>query len=252
MLTVQKVYDLINALAPFDTQAAYDNAGLLVGHPDREVHGIHLALDVTDAVIDEALAAGANLIVTHHPLMFHARKRLVEMDREARLLCRLIRENMSLISAHTNFDQAIGGMNDTLAELLGLTHVVGEGFVRVGDLPAPMTSDAFAGHVQQCLKDSVRVMGRRDVLVHRVGLCTGAGDSEWQSAKDLGADAFIAGEIAHHVALEAVSNGVLMLEAGHFATENPGILSLMKALQNAPDIVQWNIGVSRSLCEAYW
>ena len=159
MLTVQRVYELIDALAPFDTQADFDNSGLLVGNPQAEVTGIHLALDVTDRVIDDALAAGANLIVTHHPLMFSARKRLTEADYEGHLLIRLIANGLSLIAAHTNFDQAPGGMNDTLARLLGLESIVGEGFLRVGDLSAPMTAEAFADFAARQLGDTVSVMG---------------------------------------------------------------------------------------------
>lgn len=182
MLTVQRVYELIDALAPFDTQADFDNSGLLVGNPQAEVTGIHLALDVTDRVIDDALAAGANLIVTHHPLMFSARKRLTEADYEGHLLIRLIANGLSLIAAHTNLDQASGGMNDTLAGLLGLENIVGEGFLRVGDLSAPMTAEAFADFAARQLGDTVRVMGhrggphppRRSLLrrrVRRVGGC---------------------------------------------------------------------------------
>ena len=156
MLTVQRVYELIDALAPFDTQADFDNSGLLVGNPQAEVTGIHLALDVTDRVIDDALAAGANLIVTHHPLMFSARKRLTEADYEGHLLIRLIANGLSLIAAHTNLDQASGGMNDTLAGLLGLENIVGEGFLRVGDLSAPMTAEAFADFAARMLSSRAR------------------------------------------------------------------------------------------------
>ena len=123
MLTVQNVYDFINERAPFDLQESFDNAGILVGHPDQEVHGIHVAMDVTGRVIDEAEAHGANLIITHHPMMFSARRRLVETDSETRLLCRLIRSNISLIAAHTNLDRAPGGINDVLAQLCGLTEI---------------------------------------------------------------------------------------------------------------------------------
>lgn len=251
MLTVQRVYELIDQIAPFSTQVDYDNSGLLVGDPAQEVTGIHLALDVTDLVIDEAIAQGANLIVTHHPMMFSARKRITEGDREGHLLIRLIRNGFSLIAAHTNFDQAPGGMNDTLCELFSLRQVVGEGFIRVGDLPSPTTAAALADSMAQKLGDSVRVMGKPDALLHRLGLCSGGGCDEWTAAHELGADCFLTGECKHHVALDAAAQGVVMLEAGHFATENPGILSLMKALQNAPDIVQWKMHVSRSLCGAY-
>lgn len=251
MLTVARVYELLDALAPFDTQADFDNAGLLVGDPQAEVTGIHLALDVTDRVIDDALSQGANLIVTHHPLMFSARKRLTEADYEGHLLLRLIRSNLSLIAAHTNLDQAPGGMNDTLAARLGLLRVTGEGFVRVGDLPEPMTAEAFAAVAARQLGDTVRVMGHRDALIHRVGLCSGGGCDEWAEAQAMGADAFLTGEVKHHIALDASYHGVVLLEAGHFATENPGIFALMKALQNAPDIVQWKMHISRSDRSAY-
>lgn len=251
MLTVQRVYELIDALAPFDTQADFDNSGLLVGNPQAEVTGIHLALDVTDRVIDDALAAGADLIVTHHPLMFSARKRLTEADYEGHLLIRLIANGLSLIAAHTNFDQAPGGMNDTLAGLLGLENIVGEGFLRVGDLSAPMTAEAFADFAARQLGDAVRVMGHRDALIRRVGLCSGGGCDEWADAHAMGADAFLTGEVKHHIALDASYHGVVLLEAGHFATENPGIFALMKALQNAPDIVQWKMHISRSERSAY-
>ena len=174
-MTVQQIYDFINERAPFETQVAYDNSGLLVGDPSREVTGIHLALDVTQAVIDEAVRNGANLIITHHPLMFSPIKRLVETTHEARLLCRLIREGVSLISAHTNLDQAPGGVNDALASAIGLTNVSGEGFLRVGDLPQPMTALQLQNHLQHCLGDAVRLMGAEDCVVTRVGMCSGSG-----------------------------------------------------------------------------
>lgn len=171
--------------------------------------------------------------------MFSARKRLTEADYEGHLLIRLIANGLSLIAAHTNLDQASGGMNDTLAGLLGLENIVGEGFLRVGDLSAPMTAEAFADFAARQLGDTVRVMGHREALIHRVGLCSGGGCDEWADAHAMGADAFLTGEVKHHIALDASYHGVVLLEAGHFATENPGIFALMKALQNAPDIVQW-------------
>lgn len=251
MLTVQQVYDFINERAPFETQVAYDNSGLLVGRPDAEVRGIHVALDVTDAVIDEAIENGANLIVTHHPMMFSPIKRLVETDCDARLLCRLIRADMHLISAHTNLDQAAGGMNDVLAAAIGLTDVQGEGFLRVGALAKPLTARDLAAHVSTVLGDVVRVMGNPDRCVTKVGLCSGSGSDEWPGAARHGAEAFLTGEVKHHIALQAAASGVVLLEAGHFATENPGIFALADALQIAPDVVQYNVRVSCSRAGAY-
>ncbi len=251
MLTVQQVYDFINDRAPFETQVAYDNSGLLVGHPDTEVKGIHVALDVTNAAIDEAIANGANLIVTHHPMMFSPIKRLVETDCDARLLCRLIRAGIALISAHTNLDQAPGGMNDVLAATVGLTDVQGEGFVRVGTLKKAMTAQAFAAQVSEALGDVVRVMGDGAKQVTRVGLCSGSGSDEWPAAALMGADAFLTGEVKHHIALQAADSGVVLLEAGHHATEVPGIFALADALQNAAFVVQYKVRVSKSNAHAY-
>ena len=114
-MTVQQIYDWIDQRAPFETQASFDNAGLLTGSGSQTVHGILVALDVTDAVLEEAEALKADLIITHHPLMFGGRKRMTEDDYEGRLLCRMIRGHMAHIAAHTNLDQAVGGINDVLA-----------------------------------------------------------------------------------------------------------------------------------------
>lgn len=251
MLTVQQVYDFINERAPFETQLAFDNSGLLVGAPDHEVTGVHFALDVTNRVIDEAVANGANLIVTHHPMMFSPVKRLVETEHEARLLCRLIREDISLISAHTNLDQAAGGCNDVLAQTIGLTDIQGDGFVRVGTLPHPMAAAELATHIRRQLGDVVRVMGDPLAVITKVGMCSGSGADEWPGAAAMGAQAFLTGEVKHHIALEAADSGIVMLEAGHYATEAPGIFALAKALQTSELGVQYNVRVSTSRAQAY-
>ena len=246
MLKVQQVFDFINERAPFETQLAYDNSGLLVGDPGREVTGIHFALDVTNKVIDEAVSNGANLIITHHPMMFSPIKRLVETDYQARLLCRLIREGISLISAHTNLDQAAGGINDVLAAQIGL-----KGFVRVGTLPAPMTAGALAQTIGAALGDVVRVMGDPSAMVEKVGMCSGSGSDEWPAAAAMGAQAFLTGEAKHHIALEASDAGVVILEAGHHATEEPGIFALADALQNSELVVQYKVRISTSRAQRY-
>lgn len=251
MLTVQTVYDLINARAPFETQEAFDNAGLLVGDPAAEVRGIHVAMDVSERVLDEAEAAGANLIVTHHPIMFSAIRRLVSTAYESRLIMHMVRSGMSLIAAHTNLDRAPGGINDVLAQRIGLVNITGEGFVRVGDLPAPMLGDALAARIGQALNTVVRPMGPVDQLITRVGMCSGGGSDEWAAAQALGAQAFLTGEMKHHHALEAADAGMLCLEAGHHATEEPGIFTLADALQNELNAVQYKVHVSKSQAGAY-
>lgn len=251
MLTVQNVYDFINELAPFDTQDAWDNSGLLVGDPASEVHGIHVALDCTEAVVAEAEQLGANLIVTHHPVIFSGRKNLTESDPAARLLCRLIRSGIAVICAHTNFDMAQGGTNDVLAGLIGLTNVRGEGCVRVGDLPETTSAEALSALLAQRLNTVVRRMGPANAPIRSVGMCTGGGSEFYQDARKWGAEAFISGEIHHHHALEAASYGMVCFECGHHATEEPGIFALADALQNASNAVQWNVTVTKSQADPY-
>ncbi len=245
-MNVKDMLQLIDAVAPFSTQMEGDNSGLLVGSESREVRTVLFALDVTDPVIDEAIAENADLIVTHHPLMFAPRRRLTDEDYEGRLIRRLVRGDLSLIAAHTNLDQAPGGINDALAEVCGLTDVVGEGFVRVGYLPEPMFASAYAGFLSEALRTAVRLLGPEDAVVTRLGLCSGAGSSEWEAALALGCDAFLSGEIKHHHALAMADRRIPAFECGHFATELPGIFALADALQNAMDTIEWKVRIVKS------
>ena len=250
-MNVRTIYDLINTVAPFDTQWEEDNSGLLIGSTDQDVSAVLFALDVTGPVIDEACALGAQLIVTHHPLMFEPVRSLTEETYEGRLVRRLVRENISLIAAHTNLDRAAGGTNDTLAALCGLSEVAGEGYYRAGSLPEPVAVRAFASSLSENLRTTVRVMGPEDRIIRRVGLCSGSGGSEWRRAAEDGCDAFVTGEIHHHIALALADAGVVTLECGHFATEEPGIAALAEALQNTLNHVECNVRVFVSAVAAY-
>ena len=250
-MTVHDFYLLLNKIAPFETQAEFDNSGLLVGSPTAKVSCVLLALDVTESVIDEAVSLGAQLIITHHPLMFSARRQLTDEDYEGRLIRRLVREDISLIAAHTNLDQAPCGVNDTLAELCGLTEVTGEGFFRCGVLPEAMTASACAEELGRRLGTTVRLMGPEDAVIRKIGLCSGGGSDEWTSAADAGCDAFLSGEIKHHVALAMTDRGMVAFECGHFATEEPAMEVLAVALQKALPAVEYNVRVYVSEVPAY-
>ena len=250
-MTVQQIYDLIDRFAPFDTQAEDDNSGFLVGSPSQEVTGILFALDVTQPVIDEAVSLGAQLIVTHHPLMFSPVHTLTDADYEGRLIRRLTRENISLIAAHTNLDQAPGGVNDTLAERCGLTEISGSDYFRCGLLAEPLTAWAYADRLKESLHTDVRIMGPGDTLIRKAGLSSGGGSSMWERAAETGCDAFISGEIKHHLALAMADRGIVGFECGHFATEEPGIHALAFALQKHFNQVKWKIRVNVSGISAY-
>ena len=250
-MTVQDIYRLLDAAAPFEAQTEYDNSGLLVGGFGREVRGILFALDVTERVIDEAAAHGANLIVTHHPLMFDPVRRVTDDTFEGRLVQRLIREGISLIACHTCLDQAPGGINDALAECCALLDVEGEGFIRVGKLPEPMQARELTEYLGAALGTVVRLMGDPEKTVSRLGMCSGSGSGEWEKAAALGADGFLSGEVKHHHALAMADAGISCFECGHFATELPGIFALADALQSALNQVEYSIGIFKSEAEAY-
>ena len=250
-MTVQQIYDQIDLFAPFDTQVDDDNSGLIIGSSSQEVNTVLFALDVTDAVIDEALSLGAGLIITHHPLMFQPVHSMTDEDYEGRLIRRLVHENISLIAAHTNLDQACGGVNDILAGLCGLRGCKGEGFFRCGYLPEPETARSYADRLKELLHTEVRLMGPPSAVIQKVGLCSGGGSSEWKAAVDSGCDAFISGEIRHHHALAIADSGMVGLECGHFATEEPGIRALAAALQNRMNTVKYNLRFYLSGVSAY-
>lgn len=253
-MKISDVFLAIDRAAPFATQADFDNSGLLVGSQNWEVTGIHVALDVTQRVLDEAEVAGATLIVTHHPLMFSPRKTMTEDDYEGALLCRMIRSRIALIAAHTNLDAAPVGTNETLAALFGLRNVTGEGeWWRVGDLPDGTTLDTLCTMLEAKLHTTVRTYGQftPDHPLHRLGISTGGGSDSWFDVAGLGADAFLTGEIKHHHALAMVDAGIVGLEAGHFATEEPGIFALADTLQKWADEIQWKVRITRSACGGY-
>ncbi len=241
--TVKELERLVGQIAPYELAEPWDNVGLLVGRAQTVVTRVLTALDLTDGVIAEAKALGAQLIVTHHPIMMDARRRLTDSDREGRMMLDLAQSGIAHIAAHTNFDSAQGGVNDRLMSLMGTQNVRGEGCVRVGDLPAGMTFEALCALAGKKLHAAVRAYGAPDTQVKRLGCCSGAGGSLLEEAIALGADCFITGEIKHHIALEAMDQGVCVIEAGHFETENPACEVMANALQNACDELKYNVTV---------
>lgn len=245
-VTVGDVYDRIDAFAPFEMQEEWDNAGLLAGSREQTVDSVLCALDLNAGVLREAQEKNVQLIVTHHPILFRGRKNLREDDPEGRLLCELVRSRIALIAAHTNFDNAQPGVNDALAEKLGLTGVEAfEGGLRAG-IPAQRTLGDFRRHVEETLGGPVRLYGEPEAEIHKVALLGGAGEDYVADARAAGADVFVTGEIAHHKAWGAYNSGVFVLEAGHAATELPAVHLLAKGLQTTANDVQWNLRIYES------
>ncbi len=226
-MNVQQIFDFLNSRAPFAQAEEWDNPGLLVGDPHREVARVLVALDATAGALDTAKAVGADLMVTHHPVIFAPLKRL----KGDSIPYRLAAEDIALIAAHTNLDKAAGGVNDTLASLLGLTDVTvaEDGYTRIGTLQEPMTARDFAAHVAEVLDAPVRYAGDKPVTT--VGVCGGGGGDFIADCVGL-ADAYVTGEVKHHEWLENARR-INVVEAGHYATEVPVVDTLAGWLQEA-------------------
>lgn len=229
MKTVKDIMSAIEEVAPLALQESYDNAGLQCGDPRQEVRRVLCCLDITEAVVEEAHALGCELVVSHHPLIFGGINRIDPThDYVSRTLMLAIRYGIALYSAHTNLDKAQGGVNHRLAEVLELQQVepMSECGV-VGNLPEPMTTSELMGMICEKL-DIDGLNSNVDYLtsladaavtkkLNRLALCGGSGAEFIAEAKQMGADAFLTGEIRYHSYFG--QQEILLLEAGHYETE---------------------------------
>ncbi len=211
-------------------QEKYDNAGFLVGDPQTECTGALVALDLTDDVVDEALDHNANLIVTHHPLIFVGVKRITPADATGRLIIKLIRNNIALYAAHTNLDNLQHGVNGILSFHLGLTdcHIlhhlddknlphVGAGMI--GSLPYPIPTNAFLEQVKLSL--GLPLLRTSDIVspsVSRVAICGGAGNFLINDAIDQKADIYFTGDLKYHD-FQHAEGRITLVDIGHFESE---------------------------------
>lgn len=242
MSTVTHIYDAIDRLAPFWLTMDFDNTGILVGDRNREVSCALLALDCTPAVIEQAKQLGAQLIVTHHPVIFHPLKRV----NEDAVVYQLIRSDIAVISAHTNLDIAQGGVNDALASAIGLrdcrglellNEQTGAWLGRIGTLPEPLSPEAFAAHVKACLNAASVKFSAAPRVIHTVALCSGSGADCLDAAISAGADALLTSEVKQHEYLAAAAAGISIFDAGHFDTEDIVIEPLRDYLaKEIPDV----------------
>ncbi|MGI6269236.1 MAG: Nif3-like dinuclear metal center hexameric protein [Candidatus Howiella sp.] len=236
MPQVREVYTFLDEWAPFATQLAMDNAGLLIGSETAEVVGITVCFDITADVVRQAAAAGHSLLVSHHPVIFHPLRR-VEGESIPYLLAAA---GMSAICAHTNLDAAEGGVNDVLAAALDLREVFplpGEDgappMARIGRLSRPMPAAGFAAYVKEKLGcGGVRYT---DIPreIQRVAVLGGSGADMLQTAAAAGADALVTGEARHHELLLARTLGVSLIDGGHFCTEQKIVAELCARLSAA-------------------
>lgn len=251
LATVNDFVLKLQQIAPFENAEPYDNVGLLIGHGSRSVSKVLVALDATEEVVDEAIQIGAELIITHHPLFFHARKNLVEDDPEARIVCKMVRSNISLISAHTNLDKSEFSGSMACAKLLGLQNVRQEGLLFVGECQEPLDAGDLLLSIKDKIDPTARIFGDYRKKIHTLAVCGGAYDEGWEEAKALGAQAYLTGEVRHHNAIACVMEDMVLYDAGHFGTEATLIRPLVCYLQNWLNDVKYHVTVYSSDSNPY-
>jgi dinuclear metal center YbgI/SA1388 family protein len=213
MVTVSDVYDYLDEIAPFNTQAANDNSGLIIGNFGNEVRKIIVCLDVTSAVTAEI--GNRDLVISHHPLMYRPIQRICETDP----ICYLIQQGNSLISAHTNLDIAVGG--DLMLEALGFppSDEPVDVYGKITMLPEPIEAEDLARKCCEVFGCKVVRYAFGGGELRRIGVCTGSGGGLVEIAREKGCDALICGDLTHDKMVFAKNFGITLIDAGHFHTE---------------------------------
>lgn len=230
MAKVKDFYGYLNSIAPFETQEDWDNSGMLVGDMDAEVKKVAVVIDITHEEINKAKAIGADLIISHHPVIFNPIKSVTKGS----VPYELVASSINALCCHTPLDIADGGTNDSLAKLLGIEVTRTEDpILRLGTVE-PTTAENLAGKIAKTLNTKVRYAdaGRK---IEKIAICTGAGCSLIEAAGEI--DAFITGDASHHNFLDCIQAGITLIAAGHYETEIVVVPVLVKKLQTQfPDI----------------
>lgn len=230
-MNVGQIIERLEKLAPVSFAEHWDNVGLLVGTRTTQVQRILVALDATDDVIEQAIKQKADLLITHHPMIFSAMKKINDEDFIGRRILKLVQNGISYYAMHTNCDVCV--MNDIAAEKIGLCadavlEVTGEdgqgqevGIGKAGELKEMLTIEDLAERVKEAFRISyVQVTGDRKQKVSRVAISTGSGKSLVSYAIKQNVQVLITGDIDHHTAIDALAQGVQIIDAGHFGTEH--------------------------------
>jgi len=248
--TVGEIIDIMERLAPSGSAMDFDNVGLMVGDRAQKVKKLMLALDITHEVISEAIEQQADLIITHHPLIFSRLRSVTAHDYVPSMVLRLCRAGISVFSAHTNLDVAAGGVTDALINRLlpGVEFTKSEdGLVAAARLKTPLSADGLSALVKTALGcPALRVSGSRRNEFSKIAVSGGSGHDSVETALKMGADAFITGEISYHYAASYERMDMSIIEAGHFYSELPILDYLAKYLQNTLNSVEYNLSIDIS------
>ena len=224
-MKVKDIIKVIEDFAPLSIQEGWDNSGLCVGSPEDEVTSVLLALDCTPELVDEAVSCGADMIVTHHPLIFPGLKKITPDDMVGAAVIKAVKAGISIYAAHTNADKVLEGVSGAMAARLGLENVRiladegdGTGLGVVGDLRTPMTALHASEYVKvkfglKCLRSSKPIDG----VISRVAVCGGSGGSLIGAASKSGAQLYISGDISYHNFF--TRENFMIMDIGHYESE---------------------------------
>lgn len=240
MVRIKDIYNYMNSFAPLELQMDFDNSGFLVGEIDNEVKKVLLALDITMPVIEEAEETDAQLIISHHPVIFRSLKSITDEK-----YLRMIRGAISALCMHTNLDVCDGGVNDVLIEALtgnkAMYKLGDDNCGRVSELETEISLEDFLAFCKEklnCAGLRFYDSGRR---VKRIGCVGGAGADYLYKAHELGCDTFVSADIKYHEFQAAAELGINLIDADHFCTENPVVYMLRDKLSEAFPEVKFNI-----------
>ena len=253
--TLQDILDTLEELAPSNAAEDWDNPGLQVGELSQKIKKIFISLDPTLKAVKEASDSKAQLLLTHHPLIFKSISHLNQGVYPGNVIFTALKKGISIISAHTNLDVAEGGINDILTNLFNLQDVEvlkkrealdikGAGLGRIGYLPKPMRLSTMTETVKAVLgTERVKVVGHRNMKIRRVAVVGGSGGEMVSIASNKRADLLITGDVSHHEALEAENLGMALIDGGHFYTEKAALRPFMDRLKAALTKQDWDVTV---------
>lgn len=251
VMKAKEIYKAVDQIAPFTVHASYDNPGFLVGDGEEDVNFALVSLDITPRVIEEAHMIGAQMIISHHPVIFRPLKNIHPENP----VYGLLRRGISAICAHTNLDCAKDGVNDTLIRLAGVegdTEILydGEGLPigRIGELARATDIHNFAIKVKHALTANCVRYADAEKAVKKIAVIGGAGADEIEKAIEAGADTFVTGDVKYHQFLDAGNLGINLIDAGHFATENPVVKVLCDKLSEALPEVRFEVSSVHGDC----
>ncbi|MGQ9499011.1 MAG: Nif3-like dinuclear metal center hexameric protein [Dissulfurimicrobium sp.] len=251
--SASEIWQALLEWAPAELAESWDNIGIQVGDPYVRVKRVMVALDPTCALLEEAKRKGAQMVITHHPLLFKPIRSIDLSMQIPRLLAGYLHSDIALFAAHTNLDAANGGVSDIVANALGLFDIrpltssqmqgaFASGIGRIGRLGKQKALSDIANDLLSLIAaPGCLMVGNPGLMIEKVALCCGSGSDLWPFVINSGAELFISAEIKHHIARDAEERGIAIIDAGHFYTEHLIVFEVARFLRQKADQMKWDV-----------